>query len=137
MTLLNNGKKSVGKQSRHIDIRFFCTSDRLKMLNTKVEYCPNEHMLDDFFTKPLQGSLFRDMQDVVMGYQKGNILDKYFYKTKSPSLDHKERVAKNKNHNKKKDTNKMIFADCCKSKKKSNRYKKWRSTFRQLGAKQK
>ena len=59
--LLNNEKKSSGKQSRHIDIWFFWTSDRLKLHNIKVEYCPTEHMLGDFFTKPLQGSLFKDM----------------------------------------------------------------------------
>ena len=56
-----------------------------------------------------------------MGHQKGNKLDKYFYKAQSPPLDRKERVAENKNHNKGKNTNKMnkvIFADCGKSKKK-------------------
>ena len=104
INLLNNGKKSAGKQSRHIDIRLFWTSKRLKLHNIKVKYFPTEHMLGDFFTKPLQGSLFRDMQHVVMGHQKGNILDKYFYKAKSPSLDRKERVAENKNHNEEKDT---------------------------------
>ena len=37
---------------------------------------------------------------------------------RSVLLDRKERVAENKNHNKENDTNKMIFADCCKLKKK-------------------
>jgi hypothetical protein len=37
--------------------------------NIKVEYCPTEKMIADFFTKPLQGNLFRKFRDVVMGYK--------------------------------------------------------------------
>jgi len=32
-----------------------------------IVYCPTEEMLADFFTKPLQGALFRKFRDVVMG----------------------------------------------------------------------
>ena len=91
--LLKNGKKSAGKQSRHIDIRFFWTADRLKAHDIEVEYCPTECMLGDFFTKPLQGSLFRDMRDVIMGHKHSDILDPYFNHSKSIAFDRKERVA--------------------------------------------
>ena len=40
----------------------------------EIEYCPTGIMLGDFFTKPLQGSLFRKMRDVVMGLQPITIL---------------------------------------------------------------
>jgi len=30
-------------------------------------YCPTEEMLANFFTKPLQGSLFRKFRDVLLG----------------------------------------------------------------------
>jgi hypothetical protein len=33
----------------------------------EIVYCPTEQMLADFFTKPLQGSLFRRLKAVVMG----------------------------------------------------------------------
>ena len=33
----------------------------------ELEYCPTEEMLGDFFTKPLQGGLFRTMRNIVMG----------------------------------------------------------------------
>ena len=62
--LLNNGKRSSGKQTRHIDIRYFWISDRLKSGAIKVKYCPTECMLADFFTKPLGGSLFATMRDI-------------------------------------------------------------------------
>ena len=39
-----------------------------------VVYCPTEEMLADFFTKPLQGALFRKFRDVVMGMKHINTL---------------------------------------------------------------
>ena len=67
--LLRNGRNSAGKQSLHIAIRYFWIVDRLKKEQMDIEYCPTGMMLGDFFTKSLQGSLFRKMQDVVMGLQ--------------------------------------------------------------------
>ena len=48
------------------------TTDTFGLLNSEkiqVEYCPTEMMLADFFTKPLQGALFRKFRDVVLGYK--------------------------------------------------------------------
>ena len=67
--LLKNGRNSASKQSGHINIWYFWIVDRLKKENIEVEYCSTERMLANFFTKPLQGSLFRKMCDVVMGEQ--------------------------------------------------------------------
>ena len=33
------------------------------------EYCPTRNMLSDFFTKPLQGRLFKKFIDIIMGYK--------------------------------------------------------------------
>eukprot|EP00557_Chaetoceros_sp_GSL56_P007202 CAMPEP_0176488928 /NCGR_PEP_ID=MMETSP0200_2-20121128/6990_1 /TAXON_ID=947934 /ORGANISM="Chaetoceros sp., Strain GSL56" /LENGTH=113 /DNA_ID=CAMNT_0017885983 /DNA_START=11 /DNA_END=349 /DNA_ORIENTATION=- len=52
--------------------------DRLESENIKVEYCPTEFMIADFFTKPLQGSLFRKFRDVIQGYHH---MDTIFSKT--------------------------------------------------------
>ncbi len=35
--------------------------------NIDIKHCPTEIMIADFFTKPLQGNLFRKMRDYVMG----------------------------------------------------------------------
>jgi len=67
MKLETNGRRSCGQQSRHIDIRFFFIKDRIDSGYMNVVYCPTEVMLADFFTKPLQGALFRKFRDVVMG----------------------------------------------------------------------
>ena len=57
--LENNGKASSTKRTRHINIRYFTITDRVKNGEDIIEYCPTGDMIADFFTKPLQGSLFR------------------------------------------------------------------------------
>jgi len=74
MKFLINGRKSCGKQSRHVNIRFFWIADRLKKHNITVEYCPTDAMLADFYSKPLQGGLFKRMRDFVMGLEPVSIL---------------------------------------------------------------
>jgi hypothetical protein len=63
-----NGRKSCGPNSRHMDIRYFWIKNRLELDGFDVVYCPTERMLADFFTKSLQGTLFRKLRAVVMGH---------------------------------------------------------------------
>jgi hypothetical protein len=51
-----------------INIRFFFTKDRIAHDNIAIEHCPTEHMLADFFTKPLQGALFLRFRNILMGF---------------------------------------------------------------------
>jgi hypothetical protein len=69
-----NGRKSCGPNSRHIDIRYFFIKDRLETDGFTVEHCPTEQMLADFFTKPLQGNLFRRLREVIMGREHTDTL---------------------------------------------------------------
>jgi hypothetical protein len=62
-----NGKASAGQRSRHIDIRYFFITDHAKRHSIKITHCPTTDMLADFFTKPLQGSLFRKFRSVLLG----------------------------------------------------------------------
>ena len=82
-----NGRNSCTGNSRHIHIRYFFVKDRVDKGEVKIEYCPTEEMLADFYTKPLQGSLFRKFRDVIMGY-------KHISSLKSKPIDNKlkERV---------------------------------------------
>ena len=41
--------------------------DRIKTEGIDVVYCPTAEMLADFFTNPLQGSLFEKFRRVIMG----------------------------------------------------------------------
>ena len=35
--------------------------------NIELIYCPAERMINDYFIKPIQGSLFRITRDIIMG----------------------------------------------------------------------
>jgi hypothetical protein len=65
--LETNGRGSSSKRIRHIAIRFFFISDRVKAKEIRIEYCPTGIMIADYFTKPLQGMIFRKLQDMIMG----------------------------------------------------------------------
>ena len=64
-----NGRMSAGQNSRHINIRYFWIKDQTKELEIDVRHCPTLSMLTDFFTKPLNGNLFRKFRDVILGYK--------------------------------------------------------------------
>ena len=65
--LANNGKASSSKRTRHIHIRYFFVTDRVKGNELEIEYCPTEEMLGDFFTKPLTGPLFAKFRNNILG----------------------------------------------------------------------
>lgn len=45
----------------------FFIKDVIDQENLDVRHCSTEHMIADYFTKPLQGSLFKKMRAIVMG----------------------------------------------------------------------
>ena len=53
--LAMNGKASSSRRTRHIHIRYFAVTDRVKNGEIEIHYCPTKEMLGDYFTKPLQG----------------------------------------------------------------------------------
>jgi hypothetical protein len=66
MLLAMNGTASSSRRTRHINIRYFFVADRVASGEVKIEYCPTAQMLADYFTKPLQGNLFRTMRNMIM-----------------------------------------------------------------------
>ena len=74
MKLEKNGRMSRGRNSRHIDIRYFIAKDRVASEGLDIVHCPTEPMLADFLTKPLQGSLFRKFKAVLLGHEHINTL---------------------------------------------------------------
>ena len=61
---------SAGQKSRHINIRYFWIKDQTKALEIDVRHCPILSILADFFTKPLNGSLFWKFRDVILRYER-------------------------------------------------------------------
>ena len=68
-----NGKRSSGKRTRALNIRYFFITDQVEKGNAVIEYCPTDMMQGDYYTKPLQGAKFREFCDSVLGrpVQKG------------------------------------------------------------------
>jgi hypothetical protein len=75
MLLEKNGQSSSGKRTRHIEIRYFFAHDRIKNGDIVVEYCPTGEMLADYFTKPLQGSLFIKFRNRILNIDPSDVLE--------------------------------------------------------------
>jgi hypothetical protein len=65
--LEKNGKASSSKRTKHINIRYFFITDRVRNNEVSVVWCPTGDMIADFATKPLQGALFKKFRDMIMG----------------------------------------------------------------------
>ena len=67
--LAQNGRTSSRKQTKHMNIRYFFTKDRVDAGDFKIENCSTKHMWADYCTKPLQGKLFNYFRALVMGFE--------------------------------------------------------------------
>jgi hypothetical protein len=70
MLLETNGNFSSSKRTPHIDIRYLFVKDRIEKGEIKLEKCKLIDMLGDFFTKPLQGSLFIKYRNAIMNTEE-------------------------------------------------------------------
>ena len=57
-----NGRNSCTGNSRHVDIKYFWVKDRVDKKEVEIKYCPTTLMLADYYTKPLQGNVFRRLR---------------------------------------------------------------------------
>jgi len=69
-----NGRNFCTGNSRHVSIRNTFSKDRVDKEEFVIKYCTTECMLADFFTKPLQGTLFTKFRAVIMGWVHVDIL---------------------------------------------------------------
>ena len=65
--LERNGWQSSTKHTKHMDIRYFYVGDHIQNKTLSLQHCPTDEMLADYFTKPLQGSLFLRLRNYIMG----------------------------------------------------------------------
>ena len=74
MLLERNRQQSSTKRTKHMDIRYFYVGDHIQNKTLSLHHCPTNEMLADYFTKPLQGSLFIHLRNHIMGaeFEDGN-----------------------------------------------------------------
>jgi len=61
-----NGKGSSSRHTKHLDIRYFLVTDKIKKGDIKISYCPTHDMIGEVFTKPLQGAQFVRMRSKIL-----------------------------------------------------------------------
>ena len=69
--LETNGRKSMRTRSRHMNIRYFFITDRVKSGLLLIEHCGTDDMNPDFFTKPVQGEKFNKFWAAIMNKNIG------------------------------------------------------------------
>ena len=67
--LEKNGRKSAGKRSRALNVRYFFVTDQVEKGNVMIEYCGTEKMVADFMTKLLQDEKFKEFRKMILGEQ--------------------------------------------------------------------
>jgi hypothetical protein len=55
-------------RTKHIALRYNLVRDLVERGEVVLKYCPTKLMVADILTKPLQGKLFRDLRDILLGY---------------------------------------------------------------------
>jgi Reverse transcriptase (RNA-dependent DNA polymerase) len=69
--LEKNGQQSSTKRTRHLDIRYFFVTDRVRAGQLTIEYCPTGDMWADIHTKPLQGAAFAKFRKLILNLRDG------------------------------------------------------------------
>jgi hypothetical protein len=64
--LAHNGRASIGKRSRHLNIKYFFITDLIRNKQVNVKYCPSDEILADYMSKPLTGRKFQRDRRLLM-----------------------------------------------------------------------
>ena len=67
-----NGNWSSSQWTHHLNVRYYSVTDKITKDEIQIDHCGSSHMIVDYFTKPLQGSLFKNIQDLVLNVSAGS-----------------------------------------------------------------
>ena len=63
-----------------MNIRYFYIKDNVDAKEITIKYCATDDMIADFFTKPLQGTKFKTMRNIIMNIDHNS---KYYFDHRS------------------------------------------------------
>ena len=66
--------------THHINVQYFSVANRINSGDMKIEYRPTLDMIYDYFTKPLQGSIFRKFLNLILRIEETGVIT---YNTKA------------------------------------------------------
>ena len=58
---------SIGRGSKHINVRHFFVGDKIHKKEVRIVCCPTDKMIADRTTKPTQGTAFKVHRNTIMG----------------------------------------------------------------------
>ena len=63
----NNGKASIRKRTKHINIWYLFITDRVNNGDVSILWCPTGNIIGYYATKTHQGDMFGKFRDQIMG----------------------------------------------------------------------
>ena len=88
--LETNGRESVGKGTRHVKIKYFFVTDKVKGKELNILYGPTKQIITNVYTKQLSGVLFKDHMNSILRINQDDIplyLEQCAQFTKSIDID--------------------------------------------------
>lgn len=67
--LERNCKNSYTGNSRYVNVRYFFIKDRIDNNEVRVGYLSTHFILADFYAKALQGNMFIEFREYIMGWK--------------------------------------------------------------------
>jgi len=64
--LMKNSRLSSGKRNKHLNVQYFYVKDLIDRGIVKIEHCGTEKKIAHFFTKPIQGTRFKILRDIIL-----------------------------------------------------------------------
>ena len=64
--LEKNGMASSSRRTRHLLLRYYFVKEHVDSGAITIQHCPTQEMIADYYTKPVQGSLFGKLRDAIM-----------------------------------------------------------------------
>ena len=110
MLLEQNGRQMSTKRTKHMDIRYFYVGDHIQNKTLSLQHCPTDEMLADYFTKPLQGSLFICLCNHIMGAEFEDGDPKTHRSVLEYQDDHENKEAFKQDQNEMENNNKKLSA---------------------------
>ena len=66
MLLAENGNWLSSQRTCHLNVSYYFMTNKIAKGEIQVEHCGSSDMIADYFTKLLQGSLFKKFRDLVL-----------------------------------------------------------------------
>ena len=64
---------SSSRRTRHILLRYYFVKEHVDNGTIEIVHCPTDKMWADYFTKPLQGSQFYRLRDLIMNIDPSSV----------------------------------------------------------------